>query len=246
MLTKAEIVRLASLQEKKSRDALQLFAIEGEKVIGELLARRYPLVEIYATADWTAPIEHSGLRRVTPAEMKRISHFPTPSPVFAVARITRPALAADELDRGLTLALDGIQDAGNLGTLLRIADWFALDRVVVSPDGVDVFNRKVIHASMASFSRVPVFTAPLVNALASTRAPVLGCDLAGEDVHGIEPLRDAIIVIGSEGRGLSPTVRARLDRVITIPRYGAAESLNAGVAAAIVCDNLRRQAKPQS
>jgi TrmH family RNA methyltransferase len=143
---------------------------------------------------------------------------------------------------GLTLALDGVQDPGNVGTLLRIADWYALDRVVLSPDCADLFSQKVINASMGSFARVTVHNVPLALLLAGVPAatPVLGCDLIGTDVHTLSPLKNAVIVIGSEGRGLSSAVKACITQFVTIPRYGAAESLNAGIAAAIVCDNLRR------
>ena len=175
--------------------------------------------------------------------MTRASHFPTPSSVLAVGKITRLPLAPGALDHGLTLALDGVQDAGNVGTLLRIADWFGLDRVVLSPDCADLFHQKVINASMGSFARVPAHTADLAAVLAKTRVPVLGCELKGDDVHGLAALRDAVIVVGSEGSGLSPAVRKCVTRSITIPRFGGAESLNAAVAAAIVCDNLRRAAK---
>ena len=133
-----------------------------------------------------------------------------------------------------------MQDAGNVGTLLRIADWFALDRVVLSPDCADRFHPKVIHASMGSFARVTAHTADLAAVLATTRVPVLGCALTGDSVHTLPAHRDAVIVVGSEGRGLSAAVQARLTQSVTIPRFGGAESLNAGVAAAIVCDNLRR------
>jgi RNA methyltransferase, TrmH family len=235
-LTKAEITRLRSLQEKKQREALGLFVVEGEKVVGELLAAKFPFAEIYATAAWTGTRTHL----VTDAEMARLSHYPTPATVLAVGKINRVPLAAGALDRGLTLALDGIQDPGNVGTLLRIADWFAFDRVVLSPDCADLFSQKVINASMGSFARVTTHTAALAETLAGTKVPVLGCELQGEDVHTLPPLRDAIVVIGSEGRGLSPAVSARVTRRVTIPKFGGAESLNAGVAAAIVCDNLRR------
>jgi TrmH family RNA methyltransferase len=238
-LTKAEITRLRSLQEKKHRDALGLFVVEGPKVVGELLAAKFPFVEVYATGEWRGEHTHP----VTPDEMARISHYPTPSAVLAVGQIIRPPLAAGALDRGLTLALDGIQDPGNVGTLVRIADWFAFDRVVLSPDCADSFSQKAINASMGSFARVAAHTAPLEAALAGTTAPVLGCELQGDDVHTLPPLRDAIVVIGSEGRGLSPAVSARVTRRVTIAKFGGAESLNAAVAAAIVCDNLRRLAR---
>jgi TrmH family RNA methyltransferase len=247
MLTKAEIVRLRSLHDKKQRESLGLFVVEGEKVVSELLLSGFPFIEVYATPDWTPPaIPPVGnrLHAVSPAEMGRISHFPTPSAVLAVGRVDRPALDPAVLDHGLTLVLDGIQDAGNLGTLLRVADWFALARVLCSPDCVDAYNQKVINASMGSFSRVPLFTAPLGDALRQVRVPILGCDLEGTAVHTAPPLTDAGLVIGSEGRGISATVRERLSGRVTIPRYGHAESLNAGIAAAIVCDNLRRLSPP--
>lgn len=253
-LTKAEFTRLRGLRDKKHRESAGRFVIEGEKVIGELLAANYPLLELYATADWAdaggVPVANdptSGVRAsrpqvtlVTTEEMTRASHFPTPSSVLAVGKITREILPAGVLNHGLTLALDGIQDPGNVGTLLRLADWFALDRVLLSPDCADLFSQKVINASMGSFARVKVFTAPIAEALAGITAPVLGCDLQGENVHTLQPRRDAVIVIGNEGRGLSPAVTARLTQRVTIPKYGGAESLNAAIAAAIVCDNLKR------
>jgi TrmH family RNA methyltransferase len=272
VLTKAELQRLRSLREKKNREALGLFVIEGEKVVGELLAAGFPFTEIYATQEWPGSVSGDmflpppshlldpsavltaieglvmpaiPLMRVSADEMARASHYPTPSTVLAVAPFVRQPVAPAALARGLTLALDGVQDAGNVGTLLRIADWFAFDRVLLTPDCADLFHQKVISASMGSFARVTVHTLDLSSALAELTAhsasiPILGCDLEGDDVHAMPAMSDAIVVIGSEGRGLSPAVAARLTRRITIPRYGGAESLNAAVAAAIVCDNLRR------
>ena len=247
-LTKADFSRLRSLQDKKHREALGLFVVEGEKVIGELLSAKFPFTEIYVTEDWTGnrdgvPPPRGQTIHVSAAEMARISHFPTPSTVLAVGQITHPALAPSALNLGLTLALDRIQDPGNVGTLLRIADWFAFDRVLLSPDSADLFSQKVINASMGSFAHVPTFTAPLSEALSGTTVPVLGCDLEGEDVHTLKPLRDAVVVLGSEGHGLSPAVKKLITSYVTIPRFGGAESLNVAVAAAIVCDNLRRVAK---
>jgi TrmH family RNA methyltransferase len=251
MLTKAELQRLRSLRDKKHREALGLFVVEGEKVVAELLAAGFPFTELYVTPEYadgeppprTAPTLR--VTEITSEEMARASHFPTPSTVLAVGPLTRLPLAPGALDRGLTLALDGLQDPGNVGTLLRLADWFAFDRVVLSPDCADLFHQKVINASMGSFARVRAHTTDLAVALATTTAPILGCDLAGDDVHALPALRDAVVVIGSEGRGLSPAVAARVTRRVTIPRLGGAESLNAAVAAAIVCDNLRRAQTPR-
>ncbi|MFI5355815.1 MAG: TrmH family RNA methyltransferase [Opitutales bacterium] len=238
MLTKAEGQHLRSLREKSHREAAGRFVIEGEKVVRELTGAGWLFEEIYATEAWTG----ARTRTLTAEEMARASHYPTPSSVLAVGRIERRPLPDQGLASGLTLALDGVQDPGNVGTLLRIADWFALDRVVLSPDCADLFSQKVINASMGSFARVAVHTLPLAEVLAGLAGatPVLGCDLRGEDVHTLRPVRDAVIVIGSEGRGLSEGVKRHITQFVTIPRYGRAESLNAGVAAAIVCDNLRR------
>ncbi len=255
MLTKAEITRLRSLREKIHREAAGLFVVEGTKVVGELLAAGFPFLEIYATAEWPVRLAGAGkgssrspkaganpaaIIRVTAAEMARISHFPTPSPALAIGRISREPLPPGVLNGGLSLALDGIQDAGNVGTLLRVADWFAFDRVLLSPDCADLYSQKVINASMGSFARMTVHTVSLADALAGCTAPVLGCDLIGDSVHALPPLRNAVLVIGNEGRGLSPDVAARVTRHVTIPGHGGAESLNAAIAAGIVCDNLRR------
>lgn len=245
MLTKAEIARLRSLHDKKHRETLGLFLVEGEKVVGELVAAGFPFLELYRTPETAlgaadAPQKSETFLTITSAEMQRISHLPTPASVLGVGRLQRPELAAGEVNVGLTLALDGVQDAGNVGTLLRIADWFKFDRVLLSPNCADLFSQKVINASMGSFSRVPVYSVALGLALSSAQVPILGCDLQGQSVHALTPHKNAILVIGSEGRGLSADVREKVTQFVTIPRYGAAESLNAGIAAAIVCDNLRR------
>jgi TrmH family RNA methyltransferase len=213
VLTKAELQRLRSLREKKNREALGLFVIEGEKVVGELIAAQFPFIEIYATSEWpgisgnrlppgaaappprtneissarTRSVKHESSRpgsdpsgmnalppdsatrvtRVTADEMARASHFPTPSNVLAVGRISRPDLTPGGLERGLTLALDGVQDAGNVGTLLRVADWFAFDRVILSPDCADLFHQKVINASMGSFARILARDSSVISAMPS-------------------------------------------------------------------------------
>jgi RNA methyltransferase, TrmH family len=236
--SRAELQLLRSLRDKKHREELGLYAVEGEKIVAELLAAGHPFEKIYATQAWTGERTHS----IGEPEMARASHFATPSPVLAVGRIRRETLAPGELDRGLTLALDGVQDPGNVGTILRIADWFGFDRVLLSPECADLHSQKVIQASMGSFARVRTVVVDLGTALAGLRAPVIGCDLEGRDIHSLQAPTDAVIVIGSEGRGLSEDAKKHLSYSVTIPRRGAAESLNAAVAAAIVCDNFRRLA----
>lgn len=241
-LTRAEIQRLRDLREKKRRETAGLFVVENPKVAAELVAAGRVFEEFYATetAELPAGAARARVTRLSEAEMARISHLPTPSTVFAVGRLERAELAPGELARGLTLALDGIQDPGNVGTLLRLADWFGCARVLLSPDSADLFSQKVINASMGSFARIRVFTTELAPTLAAAGAPVLGADLEGASVYGLPPAADAVLVIGSEGRGPSPEVRATVTGWVTIPRTGGAESLNAGVAAGIILAALRR------
>jgi TrmH family RNA methyltransferase len=241
-LTKSAMQRLRDLREKKHREAAGSFVVENPKVVAELLAAGCAFTEVYATEEAVLPpgAALDSVSRITEAEMARISHLPTPSTVFAVGRLERAALASGELARGLTLALDGIQDPGNVGTLLRLADWFGCARVLLSPDSADLFSQKVINASMGSFARIRAITTELAPALAAAGAPVLGADLEGESVYRLAPAADAVLVIGSEGRGPSPAVRAKVTGWVTIPRTGGAESLNAGVAAGIILAALRR------
>lgn len=238
-LTKAEISHLRGLQRKRLREEHGTYVVEGPKVVAELLAAGHVFDAVYATPDWMPP---PGLdaQTITPAEMARISHYPTPSVVLAVGRMTRATLAPSEMARGYTLALDGIQDPGNVGTLIRIADWFGIDRVLLSPDCADLFSQKVIDASMGSFARMRVIAIALPAAISAAGVPVLGCDLTGRNFSDCPAPPAAIIVIGSEGRGLSAAVAATVTERITIPRRGSAESLNAAVAAGIICAHLRR------
>ena len=235
-LSPASLRRIRELRTPKGREAAGAFIVEGEKAVRDLAADGFPFEEVYATDAWAGPASV----RVSEAQMRRISHFPNPSPVLAIGRIRREPLEPGALSRGFTLALDHVQDPGNLGTIIRIADWFAIQRVVLSPGCADPFSPKAIQASMASFARVKIHFADLTDALARAGAPVLGCEAAGESINGMAPVASAVVVIGSEGRGLSPEVRALLSRSVAIPRLGKAESLNAAVAAGIVCARLRQ------
>jgi len=237
-LTKAQINLLRGLRHKRERETSLRYIVEGAKVISELLAAGHTFEAVYRTPDWEPGDSASPTIQIPWDTMARISHYPTPSPVLAVGRLSRAELVEDELNTGRTLALDGIQDPGNVGTLIRIADWFGFQRVLLSPECADLFSQKVINASMGSFARVRVITTDLAPILTSASVPILGCDLAGESVHQLTPLEHAVIVIGSEGRGLSPRITATLTRTVTIPRHGSAESLNAAVAAGIVCSHL--------
>ena len=235
MLTKAEIQRIRSLQEKKSRELNRLFVVEGAKVISELIKSKYPIAEIYATKNWNL----SKATLVSEEEMLKISHLPTPSEVLALCPVVHHELKPETVNQGLTLALDTVQDPGNVGALLRIADWYAIDSVILSKDCADLFSPKVIDSSKGSFARVKTYSLDLESLLAEASVPILGCDLRGDDIHTLAYTPNAILVIGSEGKGISPNLRSKITRFITIPKYGSAESLNAAIAGAIVCDVLK-------
>jgi TrmH family RNA methyltransferase len=242
MPTNAELRHLRRLQEERYRREAGLFVVEGDKSVREFLnSGRFELT-LYALATWKA--ESAAPPRITRThdEMARISHFPSPPEVLAVGRVVEAPLQPGTLAQGLTLALDAVQDPGNVGTILRTADWFGVDRVVLGEGCADPFSQKAVNASKGSLARVLVHRADLPSVLAYAGAPVFGCDLGGEDIHSLAAPRDAVIVIGSEGRGLSDAVRASISRFVTIPARGAAESLNAALAAAVILDNWRRLA----
>jgi TrmH family RNA methyltransferase len=246
VLPATEIKRLQRLRDddRARRDA-RVFIVEGDKAVHEFLRERRFEMTLYATAAWQealpAPQREWTATEVTPAEMKRISHLPSPSTVLAVVHAPAPtALDSSRLANGYALALDAVQDPGNVGTILRIADWFGFGQVLLGEGCADAYSQKVVNASKGSLARVAVHRVDLPQTLSTAGVPILGCDLAGENVHTFAPPPAAIIVIGGEGRGLSPAVQRCVTTLLTVPSYGGAESLNAAFAAAIVCDNLRR------
>ncbi len=239
-MTAAEIKFVKSLSQKKFRDASGLFVVEGEKLVAEALASRFTVEKVYRREE------------IGEAAMARISALSSPSPALALVR--RPSdLLRDEVPaKGLILALDGIRDPGNLGTILRIADWFGIDAVFASPDTVDVFNPKVVQATMGAIFRVrfhyteiPAFCH---RALAAG-GKVYGTFLDGENLYrkaldnGSEA--PSVIVIGNEANGISAATAARVSERLYIPPFPAddpgSESLNAAVATAVTVAEFRRQ-----
>ncbi|HLP02497.1 MAG TPA: RNA methyltransferase [Opitutaceae bacterium] len=251
MLPAAEIKRLQRLRDDdRFRRNEGVFIVEGDKAVREFVDSGRFRGDLYVTPEWAGWRRDGTARDLTfachetsAAEMARISHLPSPSSVLAVlAYPTPPLLDLAQLRSGFTLALDAVQDPGNVGTIIRVADWYGFDRVLLGDGCADPFSQKVVNASKGSLARAELHRVELPAVLAAAGAPVLGCDLDGADLHQLAAPAAAIVVIGSEGRGLSAPVRATLTQRVTIPAFGRAESLNAAVAAAIVCDNLRRLA----
>ncbi len=214
--------------------------VEGEKSVAELIHSDYKISEINASNQW---IESNAELRVdypikeaSKADLERMSFFKSPSPVLAIASEKDPILP--DFTQKWTLCLDGINDPGNLGTIIRIADWYGIKQVLCSTDTVDLYNPKSISSTMGSFTRVDVIYTDLTDVLPQSNSPLLFTLMEGESVVNMKLTEGGIIVIGSEANGISKQVLSLQHKAITIPRIGQAESLNAGVATAIICDRL--------
>lgn len=249
MLSKNQIRQLRNLQRKKARHELGLFLVEGGKPVAELLASDWPVRDVFVTDDYAE--RHAALLQQTSARVTRCTaeqltaagSLGSNREAIAVAAIRQDQVPLQHRPGQWILALDRINDPGNLGTLLRIADWYGICQLVCSPDTVELYNPKVISASMGSFLRVNVQYRSLELWLDSLPAevPVLGAYLDGESVHGLPAMpAGGVLLMGSEAHGLAPELSGHVTRRITIPCFGQAESLNVAMATAILCDNLAR------
>ncbi len=242
MLSQAQIKYIRALQQKKYRKLHGSFVVEGEKIVAELLRSHYHIAGIFALEEWISRFSDGipgdvGLTRVSPTELSRISGLTTPNQVVAVVSLPDQSFHTATDWNGLALYLDGIQDPGNLGTIIRTADWFGIDLIGCSPDTADIYNPKVIQATMGSFLRVRVIRATLSAFLGKvTKKPVIyGTSLEGENLFSSQFPESALVIIGNESKGISADLRPLIDKWIQIPGKGqGAESLNASVAAAIV------------
>ena len=237
-ISKNELRQVRSLAQKKFRDETGLFVVEGEKMVSEALASGFEVVSVYRRDE------------IGEEAMARLSMLSSPSPVLAVVR--QPAPTAFQPSRGLFLALDGIRDPGNLGTILRVADWFGIDGVIASPDTVELYNPKVVQATMGAIFRVTFHRmdiASLCRSVVEGGGHVYGTFLNGENMYfkaldcGWEA--PSVIVIGNESNGISPAVAACVSDRLFIPPYPAddpgSESLNAAIATAITVAEFRRR-----
>ena len=242
MISKNKISEIRKLHQKKFRDAERLFIVEGRKSVEMLLQSDFQIVELFATEEVFAQnrtmLEQQPVTLVAPAEMERISTLSTPPELLAIAH-QRQDLGEVPVDEPI-LVLDRIADPGNLGTIIRTADWFNFRHIVCSPDCVEFYNPKTIQATMGSFAHVHVHTQALVPFLRARadQHRILGAFLQGESIHEFAFQSTDIIVIGSESNGISPEVAKLVTTPITIPTPAAnratAESLNAAVATSII------------
>jgi RNA methyltransferase, TrmH family len=236
---------IKSLQVKKYRKEEQSFVVEGAKSVLELLASDFEIIVVAASPafmnDNAAALRAAGvgIEQSTENELTAAGTLQTNDAAIAVAKMKpnlRPVIKQNEF----IIALDDIRDPGNAGTIIRTADWFGIKNIIASEETADFYNSKTISATMGSFCRVNFFYTSLPEFLSSSSHKKYGAFLEGEDVHKIVFGSGGIIVIGNESNGISNEVKNHIDQKITIPRHGLAESLNAGVSAAIILDNVRR------
>lgn len=258
MLSKNQIKHITSLQQKKFRELNNEFLVEGEKSVAEALVSNYAVKAIFATGDWLIQNDKliksfiESIQEITPEELSRISQLTTPNKVLAIATIPEIKKCDESIFDDIVLVLDNIRDPGNLGTIIRTADWFGIHTIVCSEGCVEAFNPKVVQATMGSVFRTNLFYLNLKEFLQSAPADIMiyGCLLDGDNIHTTHLQSPAIIVIGNESKGISEELLPLINVRLQIPSYpstssienaGRAESLNASLANAIVCYEFRRQ-----
>ena len=246
MLSKARIKFIKSLQLKKYRKQEQCFTVQGEKSVLEVINSPFQVQELFATADFaarnkTALSGFTGtITLVKENELASVGEYSTNDAALAIVEM--PVTNSFEIRPDeFALMLDDIRDPGNLGTIIRTADWYGISKIIASEETADVYNSKVIQSSMGSFIRTQIFYTNLRSYLQQNKQPVYGTFLKGDDVHKLTFSSGGIVVIGNEANGISPEVEKFVTQRITIPQYGKAESLNAAIATAVVLDNIRRR-----
>ena len=242
MVSKNQIKLITSLQQKKYRKQHLLFIAEGVKVINELLRSDFELEHLFITRDLFLDISKEKKTMITDTEIKKISALTTANDCLALFKIpTDAAIVGD----GLVVALDDIRDPGNMGTIIRLCDWFGIKQIVCSEQTVDIYNPKVVQATMGSISRVNVAYLDLEKYLTTSSKEIFGTFMEGENIYKKQLPQSGIVVLGNEANGISKVIENVITQKITIPRFGdlqQTESLNVATATAIVLSEFRRNA----
>jgi TrmH family RNA methyltransferase len=240
MVSKNQIKLITSLQQKKYRKQEQLFFVEGVKGVQELLDSNFELHELFTTKSDFMAIDTSKVHTITESELRKISVLTTPNSCLAVFRIPK-AISYEQ--KGLIIALDDVRDPGNLGTIIRLCDWFGVKTLFCSEESVDVYNPKVVQATMGSISRVNVVYGNLEQFLTDAKLPVFGTFMDGATIYKEKLPTEGIIVMGNEANGISKPIENLVSKRIAIPRFGdlqATESLNVATATAIILSEFKR------
>ena len=240
MVSKNQIKLITGLQQKKYRNEHQLFLAEGVKVIQELLQSNIVLDHLFETESIFEVVPAAQKTLVKEVDMKRMSALNTPSSCLAVFHIPAPKPIDS---KGLIVALDDIRDPGNLGTIIRLCDWFGVTQLLCSKETVDLYNPKVIQATMGSVSRVQVNYVDLADFISATKLPVFGTFMDGNNIYKEQLPSEGILIFGNEANGISPALEQKIKNRIAIPRFGnlqQTESLNVATATAIFLSEFRR------
>ena len=240
MVSKNQIKLITSLQQKKYRKQEQLFFAEGVKVVQELLQSNFELLDLFTTKQDFLTVPKNKVHAISEAELKKISALTTPNSCLAVFKIPK---AKEMVDKGLIVALDDVRDPGNLGTIIRLCDWFGIETLFCSEESVDIYNPKVVQATMGSISRVNVVYGNLEAFLSQTKLPVFGTFMDGKNIYQEKLPKEGIIVMGNEANGISSSVEKLVSDRIAIPRFGnlqVTESLNVATATAIILSEFKR------
>ncbi|WP_316736480.1 RNA methyltransferase [Pedobacter aquatilis] len=245
MLSKSQISFIKSLHQKKYRKENSLFLVEGIKSIKEFIQSNYQIHTIFYNTEQYHLLPklpaNINLFEVNNAELSKISTLQTPQGFLAVVHFPKTsAVDLKSLKNQFTIILDGVQDPGNLGTIIRTADWFGFKKIICSDDCVEVYNPKTVQATMGSLARVNIYYENLVSILDKTDIPVFGALLDGNSIYKVDWGNEGLIILGNEGKGITTEVIEKINKPVTIPRIGAAESLNVAVSAAIFCAEIVR------
>jgi len=246
MLSKSQINLLKSLQHKKFRREHGFFLAEGHKSIAEFVNSAYSIEAVYHTSAFDSKVlklsQKINLCEISVTDLEKISSLKSPQEAIAQIRIPEwPVLKHQDLKGRFSLVLDGIQDPGNMGTIIRIADWFGIVHIICSADTVDIYNSKVVQASMGSLARVKVHYTNLSEFLTQIKLPVYGALLDGENIYETDFGTEGLLLMGNEGNGIRPEIEKLITKAVTIPRIGKAESLNVAIATSLFCYEVGRK-----
>ena len=238
MVSKNQLKLIKSLHQKKYRNEHGLFFVEGLKVVKELLKSDLKLVEVYATNKFVSHFSNHVIQEIETRELKKVSALHNPSGVLGVFEM--PKQKKVELNDWIVV-LDDVRDPGNLGTIIRLCDWFGIKNLVCSKETVDCFNPKVLQATMGSITRVNIVYKDLEPFLSQNKLPIYGAFMEGDSIYNEEYPKAGILILGNEANGISMLLNNLIEKKITIPQFGnkSAESLNVATATAIVLSEIR-------
>lgn len=240
MVSKSQMSLIRKLQQKKYRAQLQLFIVEGKKSILEFLSEDYQLHTLFCTDLFSKSLSEKEVVFIDNNSLKKISTLKNPDEGLAIFHIKENL----PIDSDITLVLDKVRDAGNLGTIIRLCDWFGITQIICSEDTVDCYNPKVVQATMGSLSRVQIEYKSLEKYLENIKFPILGATMDGENIYQTELPKKVVLIMGNEANGISKTIMNFLTQKITIPKFGHSqktESLNVAVATSILLSELKRR-----